>query len=45
MTVKTVMHSLLRTFRWSNPPGYRVPLTWGTGPTPADALAVELRRL
>jgi cytochrome P450 len=45
MTVKTVMHSLLRSFRWSSPPGYRVPLTWGTGPTPADALPVELRRL
>lgn len=45
MTVKTVMHSLLRSFRWSNPPGYRVPLTWGTGPTPADALPVDLRRL
>ncbi|VEG39457.1 cytochrome P450 [Mycolicibacterium flavescens] len=45
MTVKTVMHKLLRRFRWSVPDGYRVPLTWGTGPTPADSLPIELETL
>lgn len=43
MTVKTVMHHLLRRFEWTTPPGYRVPLTWGTGPTPADGLPLRLR--
>lgn len=43
MTVKTVMHQLLRRFRWSTPKGYRVPLTWGTGPTPADGLPTTLQ--
>nr|WP_090340246.1 cytochrome P450 [Mycolicibacterium malmesburyense]CRL69268.1 cytochrome P450 [Mycolicibacterium malmesburyense] len=45
MTVKTVMHKLLRRFRWHVRDGYRVPLTWGTGPTPADTLPIELERL
>ncbi|KUI11419.1 cytochrome P450 [Mycobacterium sp. GA-1285] len=45
MTVKTVMHKLVRQFRWRVPDGYRVPLTWGTGPTPADILPIELERL
>lgn len=45
MTVKTAMHKLLRRFRWRVPDGYRVPLTWGTGPTPADSLPIELERL
>ncbi|MCT7661355.1 cytochrome P450 [Mycobacterium deserti] len=44
MTVKSVMHQLLRSFRWATPPGYRVPLTWGTGPTPADSLPMILAR-
>jgi cytochrome P450 len=45
MTVKTAMHQLLRRFRWRTPAGYRVPLTWGTGPTPADTLPVNLERI
>lgn len=44
MTVKTAMHKLLRRFRWRVADGYRVPLTWGTGPTPADSLPIELER-
>lgn len=44
MTVKTVLHQLLRRFEWSTPPGYEVPLTWGTGPTPADTLPINLER-
>nr|WP_234794163.1 cytochrome P450 [Mycolicibacterium flavescens] len=42
MTVKTVMHHMLRRFRWEVPAGYQVPLTWGTGPTPADDLPIRL---
>ena len=45
MTVKTVMHQLLRRFAWSSPSGYQVPLTWGTGPTPADDLPTNLERI
>ncbi|MGE2725311.1 cytochrome P450 [Mycolicibacterium pulveris] len=45
MTVKTAMHKLLRRFRWRVPDGYRVPLTWGTGPMPADELPIELEML
>ncbi|NMM91757.1 cytochrome P450 [Rhodococcus sp. SRB_17] len=45
MTVKTVLYQLLRRFTWSTPSGYVVPLTWGTGPTPADALPTKLARL
>ncbi|WP_206050727.1 cytochrome P450 [Nocardioides speluncae] len=45
MTVKAVMHQLLLRFRWSVPDGYDVPLTWGTGPTPADGLPIRLERL
>ncbi|MDF2826194.1 MAG: cytochrome [Mycobacterium sp.] len=45
MTVKSVMHQLLRRFVWSTPAGYEVPLTWGTGPTPADRLPIHLERV
>ncbi|MCZ8377722.1 cytochrome P450 [Mycobacterium sp. CPCC 205372] len=45
MTVKTVMHQMLRRFEWRTPAEYRVPLTWGTGPTPADTLPVHLERI
>lgn len=43
MTVKTTMHQMLRRFDWSVPDDYRLRLTWGTGPTPADDLPVNLR--
>lgn len=45
MTVKTTMHQMLRRFEWSVADGYRIPLTWGTGPTPADDLPITLRTL
>ncbi|KKW66177.1 cytochrome P450 [Mycolicibacterium elephantis] len=45
MTVKTVMHKMLRRFTWGVPESYRVPLTWGTGPTPADDLPIDLEKL
>jgi cytochrome P450 len=44
MTVKSVMHQMLLRFDWSVPPGYEPPMTWGTGPTPADGLPIDLRR-
>ncbi|MFC9995110.1 cytochrome P450 [Nocardia sp. NPDC127526] len=44
MTVKSVLHRMLRHYRWSVSPGYRVPLTSGTGPLPADGLPVHLQR-
>jgi cytochrome P450 len=43
MTVKATMHHMLRCFDWTVPPNYRPPLTWGTGPTPADDLPIDLR--
>jgi cytochrome P450 len=44
MTVKATMHQMLRHFEWRVPDGYRVPLDWGTGPTPSDDLPITLRR-
>ena len=44
MTVKATMHQLLRRFDWQVPHDYRLHLTWGTGPTPADSLPLEIRR-
>jgi cytochrome P450 len=43
MTVKATMHQMLRRFQWRVAEGYRLPLTWGTGPTPADDLPIVLR--
>ncbi|QVI28687.1 cytochrome P450 [Mycolicibacterium neoaurum] len=45
MNVKAVMHQMLRRFVWTVPNGYRPRMTWGTGPTPADGLPIEMRRL
>ena len=42
MSVKVTMHHLLRHFRWSVPRGYQPTMTWGTGPTPADGLPIDL---
>lgn len=43
MTVKATMHQMLRRFEWTVPQDYRLQLTWGTGPTPADDLPITLR--
>ncbi|OBK16362.1 cytochrome P450 [Mycobacterium asiaticum] len=43
MAVKATMHQMLRRFEWTVPDDYRLPLTWGTGPTPADHLPITLR--
>ncbi|MGE2729816.1 cytochrome P450 [Mycolicibacterium vaccae] len=45
MSVKTIMHRLLRQFEWRVPAGYRPRMVWGTGPTPADGLPIELRAI
>lgn len=45
MSVKMIMHRLLRRFEWRTPGDYRPRMTWGTGPTPADGLPLELRAL
>lgn len=45
MTVKSVLHRMLLTYRWSVPDDYRVPLIAGTGPLPADGLPIVLERL
>jgi cytochrome P450 len=43
MTVKATMHQLLKRFEWSVPRDYRLRLTWGTGPMPADDLPIDLQ--
>lgn len=44
MEVKAIMHQLLQRFEWSVPADYRLDLTYGTGPTPADGLPIDMRR-
>ncbi|MFI5541713.1 cytochrome P450 [Nocardia sp. NPDC051900] len=43
MTVKSIMHRMLLRYEWGVPADYQVPLTWGTGPTPADGLPINVR--
>lgn len=45
MSVKTIMHRLLRQFEWSVPDDYHPRMTWGTGPTPADGLPIALQAI
>ncbi len=45
MEVKAIMHQLLARFEWTTVPGYEVPLTFATGPVPADGLPLDLRPL
>jgi cytochrome P450 len=44
MSVKVIMHRLLRDFDWRIRSGYRPRLVWGTGPTPSDGLPITLQR-
>ncbi|MGV9670488.1 cytochrome P450 [Gordonia sp. NPDC003504] len=44
MEVKSIMHQLLLNFEWSVPADYRLSLEYGTGPTPADGLPIDMRR-
>jgi cytochrome P450 len=43
--VKTLMHHLLRTYRWTTPPGYEVPWDLVALPLPADGLPLQLQPL
>ncbi|MDL9935940.1 cytochrome P450 [Gordonia sp. ABSL1-1] len=43
MEVKSIMHQMLQRFEWTVPADYRPVLTYGTGPTPADGLPINLR--
>lgn len=43
MEVKAIMHQMLLRFAWSVPEGYEPPLTYGTGPIPADGLPLRVR--
>lgn len=45
MEVKAILHQILLNFEWSVPEDYELDLTYGTGPTPADGLPIDLRRL
>lgn len=44
MEVKAIMHQMLQRFEWSVPAGYFPELEYGTGPTPADGLPIDIRR-
>jgi cytochrome P450 len=43
--VKTLMHHLLRHYRWTTPPGYEVPWDLIALPMPADGLPLQLQPL
>jgi cytochrome P450 len=43
--VKTLVHHLLRRYRWTTPPGYAVPWDLLSLPMPADGLPLELHPL
>jgi cytochrome P450 len=43
MEVQAILHQLLLRYRWTIPAGCEPPLTFGTGPLPADGLPIELR--
>jgi cytochrome P450 len=45
MEVKTILHHMLLRYQWSVPAAYEPPMTFGTGPMPADGLPITLRRL
>jgi len=36
---------MLLRYSWSVPDGYEPPMTFGTGPMPADGLPIDLRPL
>jgi len=45
MEVKSILHQMLLRYSWSVPDGYEPPMTFGTGPMPADGLPIDLRPL
>ncbi|MGC4935982.1 cytochrome P450 [Gordonia sp. DT30] len=44
MEVKSILHQMLLRFEWSVPADYTLDLEYGTGPTPADGLPIDIRR-
>jgi hypothetical protein len=42
MEIKAIMHQMLLGFRWSVDPDYSPPISFGTGPFPADGLPIKL---
>ncbi|WP_026920421.1 cytochrome P450 [Gordonia polyisoprenivorans] len=44
MEVKSILHQMLLRFEWTVPADYRLDLEYGTGPTPADGLPIDIRR-
>jgi cytochrome P450 len=45
MEVKAILHQLLQRYDWTVPDHYEPPMTYGTGPFPADGLPIDLRPL
>jgi cytochrome P450 len=45
LEVKTLLHEMLRRFRWTTPDGYQVRWDSTALPVPADGLPVELREI
>ncbi|HEX7740637.1 MAG TPA: cytochrome P450 [Marmoricola sp.] len=45
MQVRAIFHELLRTYRWSVPAGYEMPIDMVALPVPRDGLPVRLERL
>jgi len=43
--VRTILHQLLRRYRWTVPAGYRTPLNYGSLPFPDDGQPVDLQPL
>ncbi|WP_026917286.1 cytochrome P450 [Gordonia shandongensis] len=44
MEIKTILHHLLRTYEWSVPDDYRMPMDYSALPVPKDRLPVTMRR-
>ncbi|HET7735198.1 MAG TPA: cytochrome P450 [Nocardioidaceae bacterium] len=44
MEAKSVMHQMLRTYEWTLPSSYEMPMNWKALPIPKDGLPVQLRR-
>jgi cytochrome P450 len=45
MQVRAIFHELLRTYRWSVPAGYVMPVDMVALPVPRDGLPVALERV
>jgi cytochrome P450 len=43
MEVKAILHQLLLRYTWTVPADYEPPMSYGTGPFPADGLPITLR--